>query len=137
MAVLIDTNFVLALVFPRDANHQKARLAMRELRDIRIVPAPVLPELFYLATERMSYKDAMRVFQLLRSQAFRIEALMTEDMVQMQDIMEQYHDNEFDFVDTAIMSLAERLNIADIYTFDRRDFTVFRPRHRAYLRLLP
>jgi predicted nucleic acid-binding protein len=62
---------------------------------------------------------------------------MTEDMVQMQDIMEQYHDNEFDFVDTAIMSLAERLNIADIYTFDRRDFTVVRPRHRAYLRLLP
>jgi predicted nucleic acid-binding protein len=36
-----------------------------------------------------------------------------------------------------MMVLAERLNIADIYTFDRRDFAAFRPSHRAYLRLLP
>jgi predicted nucleic acid-binding protein len=46
-------------------------------------------------------------------------------------------DNQFDFVDTALMAVAERLQIADVYTFDERDFRVFRPNHRPYLRLFP
>jgi hypothetical protein len=35
------------------------------------------------------------------------------------------------------MALSERLNITQIYTFDRRDFTVFRPKHCDYLELMP
>jgi hypothetical protein len=35
------------------------------------------------------------------------------------------------------MAQAERLNIARIATFDRRDFSVFRPKHCEYLELLP
>lgn len=33
--------------------------------------------------------------------------------------------------------LAERLNITQILTFDRRDFSVFRPAHTPYFDLLP
>ncbi len=51
--------------------------------------------------------------------------------------MNQYADAEFNFTDTAIMAQAERLNINRIATFDRRDFSVFRPTHCEYLELLP
>lgn len=74
---------------------------------------------------------------MLQSSAFQIEALTANDMARMEEVMTQYGDNEFDFVDVSIMVLAERLNIVDIYTFDRRDFIAFRPRHRDHLRLLP
>ncbi len=110
---------------------------MRELRDVRVIAAPVLPELFYMTMERLNYEAAVKAFNLLQSSAFKIESLTTDDMARMEAIMTQYHDNEFDFVDVSIMVLAERLNIAEVYTFDRRDFTAFRPRHRDYLRLLP
>ncbi len=55
----------------------------------------------------------------------------------MQQIMEQYQDAAFDFTDAAIMALTERLNIKRGCTFDRRDFSVFRPLHCEYLELLP
>ncbi len=35
------------------------------------------------------------------------------------------------------MVIAERLNITRIVTFDRRDFSVFRPSHCEYFELLP
>lgn len=57
MAVLIDTSIFLSLVFAKDANHLKARNALRNLRDIRFVPAPVAQKLFYLATVLHSNPD--------------------------------------------------------------------------------
>jgi uncharacterized protein len=137
MAVLIDTNVLLALVFPKDIHHQEARSDVRDIKDVRIVPAPVLPELFQMDASKMSYVRAIQAFNLLRTGAFEIEELTDTDMARMQEIMMEYADNEFDFADVAIMALAERLQITDVYTFDQRDFNAFRPRHRLYLRLLP
>ena len=79
----------------------------------------------------------MRFFNMLQNTAFQIEALTTEDLARMSEIMAMYEDNAFDFVDVSIMALSERLNITDIYTFDRRDFTVFRPKHCVSLTLFP
>lgn len=59
------------------------------------------------------------------------------DLIRARDIMATYADNQFDFVDCCIMALAERLQVTKIYTFDRRDFSVFRPQHADYLELLP
>jgi predicted nucleic acid-binding protein len=73
------------------------------------------------------------MFKTLQSGLFRIEPLLAPDMMRMQGIMERYADNQFDYVDTAIMALSERLQIEDIYSLDRRDFRVFRPAHCAYL----
>lgn len=75
MAVLIDTNIFLASVFPKDVNHNRAKAALRELRTLRIVPAPVLPELFYMIKERVTYRDALQTFKLIRQGAFQIESL--------------------------------------------------------------
>ena len=51
--------------------------------------------------------------------------------------MRQYADTELDFVDTAIMAVSERLNITRIATFDRRDFSIYRPTHVEHYELLP
>jgi len=137
MTALIDTSFLLALVFPEDKNHYAAQRAMNNLNKTRIIPMPVLPEVFYMVATRMHYKGAIRAFMIARSNLFQFVELTSVDMSRMQIIMEQYADNEFDFVDTAIMALSERLNVAEIYSFDQRDFRVFRPVHRPYLRILP
>mgnify|MGYP000184198825 CR=1 FL=1 len=135
--VLIDTSFLLAEASPRDRNHSVARRAMQTLTGLRLVPAPVLPELFYMLKSRVDYATAINTFRRLHTGAFRIEPLTEVDMTRMDEIMTQYADNAFDFVDVSIMALAERLNVSEIYTFDRRDFMAFRPAHRPYLRLLP
>ena len=74
-----------------------------------------MPELFYMVADRVNYKGAIKAFNLLQSSAFQIEGLTANDVARMEEVMTQYGDNEFDFVDVSIMVLAERLNIVDIY----------------------
>jgi predicted nucleic acid-binding protein len=137
MAVLVDTSLLLAFAFARDANHATASRTLHALRqERRLVAAPVLTELFYMTTVRIDYARAVQVFAHTRA-AFEIQALTDPDMTRMQQIMEQYQDAAFDFTDTAIMALAERLDITRVCTFDRRDFPIFRPLHCDYLELLP
>lgn len=137
MEVLIDTSFLLAAIYTKDENHIVARETRRNLKHEQVLPVPVLHETFQMIAARMSYIQAIQVFRNLQSSTFRIERLSPSDMWRMAEIMDQYHDAEFDFADAALMALSERLSITQVYTFDRRDFGMFRPRHTDYLQLLP
>jgi predicted nucleic acid-binding protein len=138
MAILIDTSFLLAAMYSKDANYARARVAQQSLLGkSRIVPLPVAQELFFMSVARMNYDRAIQEFERLQSIAFQLEYLVPEDLQRMTEIMRQYASASFDYADTAIMALSERLNITQIYTFDRRDFSVFRPKHCDYLELLP
>lgn len=48
-----------------------------------------------------------------------------------------YGDVAFYIVDCCIMAIAERLGVTRIATFDRRDFSIFRPQHCDFFELLP
>jgi predicted nucleic acid-binding protein len=137
LVILLDTNVLFAAFFAKDSRNQIAKQLLRSLQgEAQIVAAPVLNELFYLATERVNYKHAVVVFTAVREN-FQIEALNVADMRRMEAIMRKYADSRFDFADTAIMAQAERLNITRVATFDRRDFPIFRPTHCETLELLP
>ena len=137
MTVLIDTSFLLAVTYDKDARHLEARQARQNLKEQQVIPLPVVQELFQLIVARRSYSHAVQVFNIIRTSKSQIERLTDEDLARMSEIMAQYTDAELDFADAAIMALSERLNITQVYTFDRRDFGMFRPRHTDYLQLLP
>jgi hypothetical protein len=137
MAILIDTSALLAYASEKDARHSIASQMMKTLTyERRIVPAPVLSELFYMTAVRLNYGRAVQLFISTRA-AFDVQPLAEADMIRMATIMMQYRAAEFDYVDAALMALAERLNIQRIFTFDRRDFSMFRPTHCEYLAIIP
>lgn len=68
---------------------------------------------------------------------FIYEILTSADFIRMREIMTDYRDAKFDFVDCSLMALSERLNITQICTLDKRDFSIFRPKHVPHLYLLP
>ncbi len=87
LVILLDTNVLLAAFFAKDVRHQVARRLLRSLQaETSIVAAPVLNEIFYLATERVNYNHAVTVFVAIREN-FQIEALTTADMHRMEAIM--------------------------------------------------
>jgi predicted nucleic acid-binding protein len=137
MPTLIDTSVLFAYTWHKDVHYTEARRLIHSLvDDTRIIPAPVLNEMFYLATVRINYTHARALFSTVQ-RAFQIEALTTDDMRRMEEIMRKYASARFDFTDAAIMAQAERLDIARVATFDRRDFPIFRPTHCESLELLP
>jgi uncharacterized protein len=137
MAVLIDTNFLLAMMVTKDIHHRQAQETAATLNTTFILPIPVLPELFYMIAVHVNYRAAVNAYNNLQTGRFQIEPLTPDDRARMGEIMIKYLDAEFDFVDMALMALSERLNISQICTFDRRDFSIFRPKHTPYLELLP
>ena len=137
MPVLVDTNFLISVLLVDDINHTKAAAAVASLRsERRIVVAPVLVELFYLIEKFVGYPAAVQSIQQTR-RLYTIEPLLNIDLQQMENIMLRYQSAEFDYTDAALMALSERLKIERIYTFDRRDFSIYRPTHCAALTLLP
>jgi predicted nucleic acid-binding protein len=137
MPALIDTSFLLATVSQRDTYHEAAREALRILKTQQQLVAPVLPEIFYMTMVRVGYDEAVNLLYRITTSGVVIIDLTSDDYVRMDQIMRGYRDAYFDFVDVAQMAVCERLNIRQIYTFDRRDFAQFRPHHCDYLDLLP
>jgi uncharacterized protein len=137
MAILIDSSALLAYISPRDKNPAAASQAMKAItNEDRIVTSAVLSELFYMTAVRLDYLKAVRVFGETRK-AFQIEQLTELDMLHMEAAMIKYREAELDYADTSIMVVAERLNITRVFTFDRRDFGLYRPRHCDYFELIP
>lgn len=137
MTLLLDSSFVYALFNGDDRNHAAALQFAAAIRQQSLVPDVALPEITFLFRRDAPY-SAIKTFLVEFTKAqLTLVPPTTDDIIRISQIMDTYPTAEFDLVDCTIMALAERLNITQICTFDRRDFSIFRPRHCDYLKLLP
>ncbi|MCY4019437.1 MAG: PIN domain-containing protein [Chloroflexi bacterium] len=137
MTVIADSNVLYALYNIRDASHLEAITFVSQNNETLLVPDVTLPEVCYLLTRDIGYfglQGFLRHFTRLNAQLVPTEL---DDLRRVREIAIVYADAEFDIVDCCIMAIAERLNITRIATFDRRDFSMFRPSHCEYLELSP
>ena len=135
--LLIDTSFLYALADPADIHRAKAAAFARRDSRTRIIPEVALTEVMYLVGRFVNHMAMARFLFSIASSNAQIESMRKTDLLRAQEIMIKYSDARFDFVDCSIMALAERLNIACICTFDRRDFGLFKPTHCEQFELLP
>jgi predicted nucleic acid-binding protein len=134
--ILADSSFLIALYNRDDPLHKRAVAGINREIDV-LVPQVTLVEVTYLLGERAGVSASVRLLSKLLETQVPLLPLEVDDVTRARDIMAMYADNRFDFVDCCVMALAERLSVTKIYTFDRRDFSVFRPQHCDYLELLP
>lgn len=136
-SVLIDSSFLFALYNTQETNHAAALEWTRLNRQLRLIPDVILTEVAYLFL-RFGGERAVIVFlESLEQARPTLVAITLEDLKRARQIMATYYGSRLDFVDCCIMALAEQLNITQVATFDRRDFSIFRPKHCDYLELLP
>lgn len=137
MTALIDTSFLLALADADDRNHNRTLELAQTINEPLLLPIPVLPEICYLIASRIGHYAMRRFLTELTASDTELEAITKDDLQRITEILNQYTDSRLDFVDAAIVTIAERKNITRILTFDRRDFSTIRPRHTPYFELLP
>ncbi|MCB0232455.1 MAG: PIN domain-containing protein [Anaerolineae bacterium] len=137
MTAIVDTNFLVSLINPREQSHQACLAVARDTSERLVLPQVVLPEATYLVDKYVGH-TAMRtmVRQLLQS-AWTLEPLIAGDMERIAAVLDQYRDQDIDFADAAVVAIAERLNIRRILTLDRRHFMMIRPRHCTAFEVLP
>ncbi len=137
MPVLIDTSFLLALTISTDANHQAARQVAAQLQTTEVLPIPVMPKVFQILSARGYYSAAVKLYNALQTAGFQVEPITLADRLRMGEIMAAYPQTQFDFTDTSIMAIGERLNIRQICSFNTAVFSIYRPVHCSQFELIP
>jgi hypothetical protein len=134
---LLDTSFLFALADASDRWHARVLDVARDLNQPLILPLPVLPEICYLLTSRLGHAVMRRFLVELAASDTVLEPIDKADLRRVNELLEQYADSRLDFVDAAMIAIAERKNVANILTLDRRDFSMVRPQHIDHFELLP
>ena len=137
MTAILDTSFLFALTDKSDRNHQRVLKVAQNVNERLILPIAVLPEICYLISSRLGHTAMRKFVTSMTPETVQIESVTTEDLIRIQQVLDRYADNQLDFTDAAIVAIAERLSITRIYTLDRRDFSVIRPKHCDYFELIP
>ena len=102
-----------------------------------LVPAPVVAEVGYLLGREAGARVESMFLRSMANGDLVPAELAPADYLRMADLVEQYADLPLGTTDAAVITIAERLDITEIATLDRRHFTVVRPRHTTALTLLP
>lgn len=137
MAILVDTGPLYALADEDDQYHDLVKRYISGIHEALIVPSPVVPEVCYLLLEYLGTEAEVQFLRSLVRREMLLEHPTMKDIERAIEILEKYRDAHFGMVDATIMAMAERLNINTILTLDRRDFGIYRPKHREAFTVVP
>ena len=125
----------MALIHADDRHHASCRDALEPIREPLVTVWPVITEAMYLLDFSAEAQDAL--WQLLERDAVKILSLDAGDVPRMRELMRKYRDLPMDLADAALVRAAERQRISRVFTIDRRDFEVYRPRGIRRFTILP
>lgn len=138
--IVIDTGPIVAAALTRDVHHRacvdlftSAHLAGEQL----VVPAQVVTEVCYLLAREAGPRAEAPFLTSLADGDFGVIGLETSDWRRTAELVMKYADLPLGAVDAAVIAVAERLEVGEIATIDKRHFGVVRPRHVAAFTLLP
>ena len=137
MTTLVDTGPLFALAHETDRYHDPVKKYLSTHRDTWLVPAPVVTETCIGLLDRLGADAELAFLRSLAAKEMLVEDVAQSDLQRAIEILEQYRAAQFGMVDATSMAIAERLKIEVVLTLDRRDFSIFRPRHCTALRLVP
>jgi uncharacterized protein len=138
--IVCDTGPLVAAALANDGHHHACvelftglHLARRPL----LVPATVVAEVGYLLGREAGPKVEALFLDSLAAGDFTNVDLTAPDYARMAELVRRYGDLPLGSTDASVIAVAERLDVTEVATLDRRHFTVVRPRHTTALTLLP
>ena len=96
----------------------------------------IVAETYGLMLLRLGRGKAINYVRLLRSGSTVVERITPEDEARAWEILAQYDDQDFSYVDATSFALVERLGILDAFAFDKH-FDIFKTKQGRRLTRLP
>ena len=137
MALICDTGVLYAAIDEYDAEHDACAALLTDPPAELAMPAPVLVELEWLVTSRMSFDQFDGFLESVEIGAIDVIALQASDYARVRELCRRYQDLPLALVDASVVALAERLGERLLATLDHRNFSVVRPRHVPAFTLVP
>ena len=131
---LCDTGPLVAMADRFDALHGKCVEAFRQFSGNLVTTWPVLTEAFYFLDDPYSRGF---LWEFIVRPGVQVADLPSDDLVRIRTLMTQYATLPMDFADASLVVAGERLNLRRVFTLDRRDFLLYRPRNVAAFDVFP
>ncbi|MED7928162.1 PIN domain-containing protein [Nonomuraea sp. LP-02] len=134
--IVLDTGPLVAALNGKDRHHEVCARLLRTHPGPLLVPSTVVTEVCQLV-ERRQGSAAEAAFLRTFGAGLTLVDLTGQDLLRMSSLVAAYSSLPLGAVDASVIAIAERLNISEVATLDRRHFTVVRPDHTHSLFLLP
>ena len=133
--VACDAGPIIAIMDRRDTNHKACVDALKTITLPMVTVWPVLGEAWYVIKRHGGPADA--VLHWVEARHFRMARIGPAEAARMRSLLHQYSDLPMDLADAALVTTCEREKISKVFTLDRRDFSIYRPRHSSHFEIVP
>jgi uncharacterized protein len=120
-----------------DRHHRECLELLESHPGPLLVPILVVTEVSYLVATRLGVEPQVRFLGDLAAGALNPEPVLAGDWLRIAELVAHYGDLPLGSVDASVVAAAERLEIDQVATLDRRHFSVVRPNHVETFELLP
>ncbi len=136
MTLVCDANVIVAALNRRDPDHGRCAELLSDDTPTAI-PAPVIVEVDWIARSRGALGATDALLASIDRRDVLVVNLDEEDYRRVRSLQQRYIDLPLEFVDAAVVAIAERLEQTRIATLDRRHFGAIRPLHVPAFELVP
>ncbi len=132
--VLIDTGPLVALMSPKDQYHEKACALAKTVVSPFFTTWPVITEALWLLRSSSTARSSL--FHAFNVGILELTDLDQKDLQWIGAFMKKYKQIKVQCADASLCCLAEKSPNVRVFTFDYRDFLLFRIRGNKQVRLL-
>ena len=133
--LLLDTGAFVALVDKSEKRHDDCVAALERWNGPVITTEAVLTETLYLVGPQWHAQKVCLEF-FLRG-AFQLIPSSPASLRRVAVLMEKYRDVPMDFADATLVALGEELETEQVFTLDRRGFSVYRLKQKKAFQISP
>lgn len=133
--ILIDTGPIVALFDKDDKYHGLCVETLKAIDEPLVTTWAVLTETFYLLNFSQATQDGL--WQFIERGGVKVESPSEKGFHRCREFMRKYKDLPMDLADATLVAIAEEMRLSTVFTLDRRDFCIYKPRHRRSFNLLP
>lgn len=123
--ILVDAGPLIALIHEDDNEHERCRDVFATMDEPLGTVWPVVAEAMHLLS--FSWRAQEALWDMMETGAVEILPIGIDDVPRTKELMRKYRDLPMDLADAALVRVAERERLRQIFTLDRRDFQIYKP----------
>ena len=125
----------MALLDQADPEHDACVATLKTLRDPLVTVWPAFTEAMYLLGR--SWRAQKALWSRLETEALALAPLDETDAPRMRELMDKFRNLPMDLADAALVRVAERESLSEVFTLDRTHFSIYRPGRRRRFSIVP
>lgn len=135
--ILTDAGPLVAITDSGEQDHEACVECLSGFSPPMLTTWPVLTEAIYLLGEAGGWRAQRAILERIDAGDLEIGEQDARAVRRMTALMAKYEELPMDLADASLVCLAEERGLRDIFTLDRRDFSIYRLHGRQPFRIWP